>query len=117
MVIIGLLLIALAVVFAASVLTGSNPSLRLDLHAFKVDTSLTGVYLSGIATLVVAAIGLWLLRSGLRKSRKRRSEVKQLRRTARASERTSPDATGQRTTVLPPDDTNDHFDPAPRDGG
>ena len=117
MVIIGLLLIALVVVFAALVLTGSNPSLRLDLHVFKVDTSLTGVYLSGIATLVLGVIGLWLLRSGLRRSRKRRPEVKQLRRTVRTSERTSSDPTSQRGAVPPPDDTNDHFDSAPRDGG
>jgi membrane protein implicated in regulation of membrane protease activity len=116
MVIVALLFIALAVVFAVLVLTGSDPSLTLDLRAFKVDTSLTGVYLSGILTVLVAGIGLWMLRAGLRRSRNRRSEVKQLRRAARTDRRATPDSSGSGTTPADPN-ADGHFNSAPRDEG
>jgi membrane protein implicated in regulation of membrane protease activity len=118
MVIVALLLIALAVVFAVLVISGSSPSLTLDLRAFKVDTSLIGVYISGILTIVVAAVGLWLLRAGLRRSRRRRSEVKQLRRAARTDPRISADPSRGSATATPAADPNvdNHFN-SPRDEG
>jgi len=81
MMIIGLLLVAAAVVVGTGVVIGNTESsTNLDIFGLEVaNASGTGVFLLGAASAAVLLIGLWMIAAGLRKSRSRRLEVKQAR--------------------------------------
>ncbi|MBA2559070.1 MAG: hypothetical protein H0V07_04145 [Propionibacteriales bacterium] len=82
MVILGLLLLLLAVVVAiAAIYRGGEPA-QLDLQVFKVTTNITGIYLAGALTLLVAVLGLLALMYGLRHDRRRRAQIKELKQQA-----------------------------------
>ncbi|MGH3356970.1 MAG: hypothetical protein ACRDOJ_13815, partial [Nocardioidaceae bacterium] len=80
MTVIGLVLILIAVlVLLAALLGGSDDQAVLDLGIFDVSTSTMGVFLIGAATVLIFVSGLELLRSGLRRSLRRRRELKNAR--------------------------------------
>jgi hypothetical protein len=81
MMIIGLLLMAAAVVAGTGVVIGNTDKTSFDVFNVEfVNLSEAGIFLLGAATGAVLLIGLWMMGAGLRKSRRRRLEVKQARR-------------------------------------
>lgn len=134
-----LILLVVAVVTIAMLVRGGEPA-SIDLNTFVVKTTVMWVFLTGAATLLLAVIGLVLLTRGLKKSRSRRAEVRELRAraggapatpagapaasapaaTPRARDRdTSADDAGsrERGPMRPrtEGDADDYFDSAPRD--
>ncbi len=81
MMIIGLLLVVAAVVVGTGVVIGNSESASLEIFDREItDLTGAGVFLLGAATAAVLLIGLWMIAAGLRKSRRRRLEVRQARR-------------------------------------
>lgn len=89
MVVLALLLIAAALAFGTGVLLGADRATTLDLFGVQVLASENGLFLLGAATMLVLLVGLWLLRAALRRARRRRAEVKELRRIAAQAAPTS----------------------------
>lgn len=82
MLILGLLLIVVAAVVFGYMFWGTDDlaPLDIDLGVFTVQLTPLHLYLLGAATLVVLVLGLLALATGLRASRRRRKEVKELRK-------------------------------------
>lgn len=89
MLILGLLLILLAAaVIAYMVLaTAGMPEVRLDYGILNVDLLPLWLYLAGLLTLAVAALGFWLAGAGARRKARQSREVRELRKQAKASDR------------------------------
>ncbi|CAN5786064.1 hypothetical protein BH20ACT6_BH20ACT6_24510 [soil metagenome] len=89
MVVLGvIILIVVAVVAVIIVRQGGDP-VALDLPGFDVDTTAAGVFGIGAACALLALLGLALMVGGVRRSNRRRKEVKQLRREAESQPATS----------------------------
>jgi hypothetical protein len=112
MVVLALLLVAAVVVFAVLVITNGGAPATLDVEFFKVHTTVAGVFLSGLGTFAVLAVAWWMLRIGLRHSRRRRAEVKRLRGVAAEHARRGPEP----GATEPARDVDTHFDSTPREG-
>lgn len=123
MAVLGLLiLIAVAIAVIAAVLRGGD-SVRIDLDWFTIKTDAGVVFAAGAVTLLLFFIGLALLRRGLRKSRQRRAEAKELRKRAETAEEearrereahaAAADSTDAQHRAA--DGSDDHFDSTPRD--
>lgn len=111
-----LILVGVVLVITAVVFRGGD-SVRIDLEWFTINADAWAVFAAGAITLVLLLIGLWLLRSGLKRSRRRRAEMRTLRERADANDaarqRAQPtEATNRPTTTDGPDD---HFDSTPRE--
>jgi ABC-type nickel/cobalt efflux system permease component RcnA len=133
MIVLGrLFLVVVAAVTVVAVARGGDPvSFKVGSLSFETDG--TGMFLAGAASLLLAVVGLWLLRRGMARSRQRRQEMRELRdRASRneeaarrersvAAEQTSGD--GETVATTRTDDTevgrhvdaDDHFDTAPRE--
>lgn len=87
MLILGLLLVAAALVVFGYMFFGTSDltPLDVDLGVFTVELTPLHLYLLGAATLVVFGLGLMALAAGLKASRRRRQEVKELRKAVRES--------------------------------
>jgi cytoskeletal protein RodZ len=85
MLVIGLLLvlIAAAIIFGA-VYDGAEPA-TMEAFGFDTDTTVAGVFFTGVVTTVLFFLGLWLLKSATSRSRKQRFERKQQRARQRES--------------------------------
>lgn len=85
MLILGLLLIVAAAVVFGYMFFGTSDlaPLDIDLGVFTVQLTPLHLYLLGAATLAVLALGLMALAAGMRASRRRRQEVKELRKAVR----------------------------------
>jgi hypothetical protein len=88
MIVLGVVLVvlAVAVVFAA-VLGGTDTSASLDLGVLQVDSNALGVFLLGCATVLVLVAGLELIRTGARRSWRRRQELREARAVVAERER------------------------------
>lgn len=82
MLILGLLLIVVALVVFGYLFLGTRDlePLQIDLSVFTVELTPLHLFLLGAGTLVVLVLGLLFLTLGLRASRRRRHEVKELRK-------------------------------------
>jgi uncharacterized membrane protein YciS (DUF1049 family) len=86
-ILLGLILVVVAAcLIAAAVLNGSDSAV-LDFSAFNVHTTVAGVFATGAASVLALVIGGWCLRKGLASRRRRRREVKELRKQVDTSER------------------------------
>jgi hypothetical protein len=126
MAILGLILLVVAAGAIIGVFANGGTDTRLDLGLFHADTTVAGVFIAGAATLLIAVLGLWLLKAGLARTRRRRQEVKALRNQAanqRVANRRDAPSTGAApqpggaapTERRPGDDPDQHFDSAPRE--
>jgi len=87
MVLIGVLIILLvAAVVIAVVFNGNGPA-TVGFDWFDIETSVTTVFLTGAACVLLTFLGLWLLKVGWKRSSDRRAEVRGLRKKAEASEK------------------------------
>ncbi len=79
MAIVALIIVVFVILFAVAVVSAGGDPVTLDLRVGTVHTTVAGVFAMGAATVVVAVIGLWLLRAGIRRARRRRAEMRRLR--------------------------------------
>jgi hypothetical protein len=115
--ILGLVLVVAAVAVAVAVLqTGGDP-VRVHAIGFSVHTNGAALFVSGAVCLLLVVLGLWVLRVGLRRARKRHREMKELRQRAfEATPSSTPNsAPGSSAVPRRPPDGDDHFDTTPRD--
>jgi hypothetical protein len=133
MAVIGLLLLVVVVLVAIAALFRGSDSVRIDLEWFSVRTDASVIFFAGVVATLLFVLGCWLVLGGLKRSRRRRSEMRALRDRAEASEKARPaEAAGHRssssTTGGPASGTtashetrempagpDAHFDSAPRD--
>jgi uncharacterized membrane protein YciS (DUF1049 family) len=86
MILLGLVLVILAAaLIAAAVVNGNDPAV-LDFSAFKIHTTVAGTVAAGAATVLALVVGAWFLRVGIAHRRRRRREVKALRKQVDVSE-------------------------------
>lgn len=85
MLILGILLIIAALVVFGYMFLGTNDldAMDIDLGIFTVQLTPLHLYLLGAATLIVLVLGLLALAAGMRAARRRRREVKELRKAVR----------------------------------
>jgi hypothetical protein len=82
MVVLGLLLVVIALLAVIIVvLEGGDPA-QIDLQWFTTRTDMRGIFAAGALTVLLAVLGLSLLINGLKRSRRKRAEVKELEQRA-----------------------------------
>jgi hypothetical protein len=108
MAVFALVLIVLALVFGAGVVAGSQDPATLDFFNVSIGASGAGIFLAGAVTMLVLLSGIWLLQVGARRARRRRAEVKSLRRAVASKDTAGPVGPGATRA-----DRSDHADPAP----
>jgi hypothetical protein len=79
MTVLGLILIAAAVVLGFGVGASSADDATLEVFGADLGVTVAGVYFAGAATAAVLILGLWLLKKGTGRGYRRRKEVKDLR--------------------------------------
>jgi hypothetical protein len=100
MTVIGVLLILLAVVLLLiGLLAGADTGTTLSLGGVDISMSAMGVFLMGAATVLIFVSGLELFRSGLRRSLRRRRELKEARAVVAEQERRERDTGPEPTTA------------------
>lgn len=100
MTVIGVLLILVAVVLLLiGLLAGADTSTTLSIGGVDISMSAMGVFLMGAATVLIFVSGLELLRSGLRRSLRRRRELKEARAVVAEQERRGQDTGAQPATA------------------
>jgi membrane protein implicated in regulation of membrane protease activity len=100
MTVIGVLLILLAaVLLLIGLLAGSDTSTTLSLGGVDISMSAMAIFLMGAATVLIFVSGLELLRSGLRRSLRRRRELKEARAVVAEQERRDRDEVGAEPTT------------------
>lgn len=99
MLIIGLLLVLLAAAVIAYmvVATAGMPDVRLDYGILNLEMPPLWLYLAGLLTLAVAALGFWMLGAGARIKARRAREVRELRKQAKEADRRAVRADDART--------------------
>lgn len=89
MIILAVVLLVLVVVLAVLVMLDGGQRISLDLiFGAQLDTTVTVVFVTGIVLGAIALGAVALLRVGLRRDRRHRREVKDLKRRAGEGERT-----------------------------
>jgi hypothetical protein len=104
MVVLGvILLIAAAALVLLLVTAGTSQDVVLDLVGDQqLTTAPVWIFVAGMLTLLVAALGWMLIVRGTRRAMVRRKEMRRLRKAA-VSPQTSDDATGESTPAQEPD--------------
>lgn len=89
MLILGFLLILLAVAVIAYVLmaTAGMAAVPVSYGVLNVEVPPLWLFLSGVLTLAVAAIGLWMVAAGARSKTRKAREVRELRKQAKEADR------------------------------
>lgn len=106
MVIFGFLLILLAagvIAYTVAATTGM-PDVRLDYGILNLELPPLWLYLAGLLTLAVAALGFWMVGAGARMKARRAKEVRELKRQAKQADRRAErvgDATAPRPASVP----------------
>jgi hypothetical protein len=98
MVVLALILIVLALLFGFGVLIGSTEPAIIAPFNIAINSTGAGIFLLGAVTMLVLLTGLWLMQAGARRARRRRQEVRSLRRAARSD---SLGRTGQEASDRP----------------
>ena len=79
MAVLGIVLIALAVLFGLGVSVSSTASTKLEVFGVDFGVSVPTVYFLGLITGATLIAGLWLLKKGLARGWRRRKEMRDLR--------------------------------------
>lgn len=103
MLIIGFLLILLAAAVIAYVLlaTAGDPTVEISYGVVNVEITPLWIYLAGVLTLLVAAVGVWMVGAGARTKARKAREVRELRKQAKEADRRA--ARSGDTVVRPTD--------------
>lgn len=97
MVVLGIVLIAIAVLLGLGVAVSSTASTTLEVFGVEFGVVVPTVFFLGAAAGVAVMFGLWLVKKGLGRGYRRHKEVKELRHQVEASPTaasTDPSATG-----------------------
>ena len=87
MVVLGLLILILTAAIVTIMVMRGGDSVTIDLDSLgSYDTSASVVYLIGVLTVLVGVLGLAIVFSGVQRSRRRRGEMRDLRRRARRAD-------------------------------
>ena len=135
--VLGLLILVIVALVTLIVLVRGGQPATIDLNTFQIETTVMWVFLAGALTLLLTVLGLVLLTRGLKKTRRRRSEMRELRSRAAATPaptpaprrddepRPAPAPTASAAPSARADDrptrsgregdADDYFDSAPRD--
>jgi type VI protein secretion system component VasK len=89
MLIIGLLLLLAAVAVIAYVMlaTAGMTPVEISYGVLNVEVAPLWLFLSGVITLAVGAIGIWLMAAGARSKARKAREVRELRKQAKEADR------------------------------
>jgi hypothetical protein len=79
MAVLGIVLIALAVLFGLGVSVSSTASTKLEVFGVDFGVSVPTVFFLGALVGVALVLGLWLLKKGLGRGYRRRKEMRALR--------------------------------------
>jgi len=79
MAIIGLLFILGAGAVTAGAIYDGGESATIEVFGLSADTTVGGVFVAGLATMLIFFLGVWLLFSSMGRSRRKRMERKQAR--------------------------------------
>jgi hypothetical protein len=79
MAVLGIVLIALAVLFGLGVSVSSTASTNLEVFGVDFGVSVPTVFFLGALAGVALIVGLWLLKKGLGRGYRRRKEMRELR--------------------------------------
>lgn len=82
MAVLGIVLIALGVLFGLGVSVSSTASTKLEVFGVDFGVSVPTVYFLGLITGAALVAGLWLLKKGLARNLRRRKEMRELRNQA-----------------------------------
>ena len=80
MIVIAILLIALAAAFAVAVALQATEPVTVDMLGMSADTSTREIFFAGVLAAAVFGIGLWLLKASTARARRKRQEIKDLKR-------------------------------------
>jgi len=80
-----LILVFVALTVLVAVFRGGD-TVRIDVNAFTIESTVGQVFAAGALTLLLLAVGVWMMRTGLRRSRARRAEVQGLKKRAAAGD-------------------------------
>jgi hypothetical protein len=107
MVVLGLVLLLAAAALVVLIVAGEpSPDVVIDLlGGQRLTTAPVWIFVGGVATLLLAELGLMLVVRGTSRAANRRREIRRLREAARPAE--PPAASPGATTDLPPDDEPD----------
>jgi len=76
MLVIGLLLVLIAIVLiVGAVYDGAEPA-TMEAFGSELDTTVAGVFFTGVGTTLLLVLGLWLLKAATARSRKQRADRK-----------------------------------------
>jgi len=79
MVVLGIVLIALAVLFGLGVSVSSSASTTLEVFGVDFGVAVPTVFFLGVVTGLALLAGLWLTKKGLARGYRRRKEMRELR--------------------------------------
>ncbi|MFF0338577.1 hypothetical protein [Kribbella sp. NPDC004875] len=99
MAVLGIVLIALAVLFGLGVSVSSTASTKLEVFGVDFGVSVPTVYFLGAVTGAALVAGLWLLKKGLGRTLRRRKEMRELRAQVTQSDST-PELSTERDETL-----------------
>jgi ABC-type nickel/cobalt efflux system permease component RcnA len=99
MAVLGFLIIVVVVVAAVAALLRGGASVRIDLEWFTVRTDASVVFLAGVAATLLFFLGVWLMVGGAKRSRRRRLEIKALKKRAEASEKARREEEARAATI------------------
>lgn len=85
MAIIGLLLILAAGAVTAGAIYDGGESATIEVFGLSADTTVGGVFVVGLATMLIFFVGVWLLFSSMGRSRRKRQERKEARQRQKQS--------------------------------
>ena len=85
MLVLGLLLILAAVAIGGSAIYDGGEKATFEVFGQTVGTTVGGVFVAGLATMLILLLGLWLLFASFGRARRRRVERKQARLRQRES--------------------------------
>jgi len=96
MAVLGIIILLGVGVVTATVVANGSDAATLNLVGFDVTTTVAGIFGVGALSLLLTVLGLFLLLGGAKRSRRRRKEVKDLRRRADAPAGTATEDADQR---------------------
>jgi membrane protein implicated in regulation of membrane protease activity len=85
MLIIGLLLVIAASAITVGAVYDGSEAATVELAGWSLDTTVAGVFFTGMGTALVFLLGLWLALASLGRARRKRAERKEQKRRTRSS--------------------------------
>lgn len=86
MVVLGLVLLLIVAIVVIGVVFRGNSPVSLDLQWFTVSTNARAIFITGIVITVLAVCGFLVIRAGLKRGHRRRTEMRGLRDRAHSQE-------------------------------